>query len=175
LRVLFDAGEAEDLTQTIFLEIYKKMGEFDTSRGTFKVWVLQRTQSRSVNRFNYLLVRKFHRQVELAAVVSRVVMVFHRQSVDAPGRPGSGEVCCRPEHGRGEPNPTIFCAENCTVRDDGTDCGPTRNPSSFFLSGLFPVGNQSNAERESGQHPPPLLPRYVRPPTDLKVLQLPSR
>jgi len=68
LRVLFDAGEAEDLTQTIFLEIYKKMGEFDASRGTFKVWVLQRTQSRSVNRFNYLLVRKFHRQVELAAV-----------------------------------------------------------------------------------------------------------
>jgi RNA polymerase sigma-70 factor, ECF subfamily len=68
LRVLFDAGEAEDLAQTIFLEIYKKMGEFDPSRGTFKVWVLQRAQSRSVNRFNYLLVRKFHKQVELAAV-----------------------------------------------------------------------------------------------------------
>lgn len=68
LRILFDAGEAEDLTQTIFLEIYKKMGEFDPARGSFKVWVLQRTQSRSVNRFNYLLVRKFHKQVELAAI-----------------------------------------------------------------------------------------------------------
>ncbi len=68
LRVLRDAGEAEDLTQTVFLEIYRKLGQFDPARGTLKVWLLQHAQSRSVNRRNYLLVRQFHNQVELSAV-----------------------------------------------------------------------------------------------------------
>jgi RNA polymerase sigma-70 factor (ECF subfamily) len=68
LRVLRDAGEAEDLTQTVFLEIYRKLGQFDPARGTLKVWLLQHAQSRSVNRRNYLLVRQFHNQVDLAAV-----------------------------------------------------------------------------------------------------------
>lgn len=68
LRALRDAGEAEDLTQTVFLEIYRKLGQFDPARGTLKVWLLQHAQSRSVNRRNYLLVRQFHNQVELAEV-----------------------------------------------------------------------------------------------------------
>lgn len=67
LRVLRDAGEAEDLTQTIFLEIYRNLGQFDAARGTLKVWLLQRAQSRSINRRNYLLVRQFHKQLELAS------------------------------------------------------------------------------------------------------------
>lgn len=68
LRVLRDAGEAEDLTQAVFLEIYRKLGQFDPARGSLKVWLLQHAQSRSVNRRNYLLVRQFHNQVELAAL-----------------------------------------------------------------------------------------------------------
>ena len=68
LRVLRDAGEAEDLTQTVFLEIYRKMGQFDPARGTLKVWLLQLTQCRSINRRNFLLVRQFHNQVELSVV-----------------------------------------------------------------------------------------------------------
>ena len=67
LRILRDAGEAEDLTQTVFLEIYRCLGQFDRARGTLKVWLLQRAQSRSVNRRNYLLVRQFHAQVDLAS------------------------------------------------------------------------------------------------------------
>jgi RNA polymerase sigma-70 factor (ECF subfamily) len=67
LRVLRDAGEAEDLTQTVFLEIYRKMGQFDPARGTLKVWLLQHAQCRSINRRNFLLVRRFHYHVELSA------------------------------------------------------------------------------------------------------------
>ena len=67
LRVLRDAGEAEDLTQSVFLEIYRKVGQFDPGRGTLKVWLLQHAQSRSINRRNYLLVRQFHKQLELTA------------------------------------------------------------------------------------------------------------
>ena len=68
LRILRDAGEAEDLTQTVFLEVYRKLGQFDAARGTLKVWLLQHAHSRSVNRRNYLLVRQFHNQVDLTAV-----------------------------------------------------------------------------------------------------------
>jgi RNA polymerase sigma-70 factor, ECF subfamily len=57
LRILRDAGEAEDLTQSVFLEIYRKVGQFDPARGTLKVWLLQFAYSRSMNRNNYLQVR----------------------------------------------------------------------------------------------------------------------
>jgi RNA polymerase sigma-70 factor, ECF subfamily len=58
LRILRDAGEAEDLTQSVFLEIYRKVGQFDPARGTLKVWLLQYAYSRSMNRRNYLQARE---------------------------------------------------------------------------------------------------------------------
>jgi hypothetical protein len=47
LHILRDAAEAEDLTQSIFLELYRKAGQFDTCRGTLKVWLLQYSHSRT--------------------------------------------------------------------------------------------------------------------------------
>jgi RNA polymerase sigma-70 factor (ECF subfamily) len=60
LRFLRDAGEAEDLTQSVFLEAFQKLGQFDPVRGTLKVWLLQFAYSRSINRRNYLMVRRLH-------------------------------------------------------------------------------------------------------------------
>lgn len=68
LNILRDAGEAEDMTQTVFLEIYRRLGQFDPARGTLKVWLLQFAYSRSMHRRNYLFVRRFHSQVELSTV-----------------------------------------------------------------------------------------------------------
>ncbi len=68
LHILRDAAEAEDLTQAVFLEVYRKMGQFDRDRGTLKVWLLQHAYSRSMNRRNYLLVRQFHHQTQLNAI-----------------------------------------------------------------------------------------------------------
>jgi RNA polymerase sigma-70 factor (ECF subfamily) len=58
LRILRDASEAEDLTQSVFLEIYRKVGQFDPERGTLKVWLLQYAYSRSMSRHNFLQVRR---------------------------------------------------------------------------------------------------------------------
>jgi RNA polymerase sigma-70 factor (ECF subfamily) len=69
LHILRDASEAEDLTQTVFLEIYRRLGQFDPARGTLKVWLLQYAYSRSIHRRNYLFVRRVHRQVELTEMV----------------------------------------------------------------------------------------------------------
>jgi len=68
LNILRDAGEAEDLTQTVFLEIYRRVGQFDPARGTLKVWLLQFAYSRSMHRRNYLFVRQFHKHAELSEV-----------------------------------------------------------------------------------------------------------
>jgi RNA polymerase sigma-70 factor (ECF subfamily) len=65
LHILRDVGEAEDLTQAVFLQVYRRLGQFDPSRATLEVWLLQFAYSRSINRRNYLLVR-FHSQVEFS-------------------------------------------------------------------------------------------------------------
>jgi RNA polymerase sigma-70 factor, ECF subfamily len=66
LNILRDAAEAEEMTQTVFLEVYRRLGQFDSARGTLKVWLLQFAYSRSIHRRNYLFIRQFHSQVELS-------------------------------------------------------------------------------------------------------------
>lgn len=68
LHILRDASEAEDLTQSVFLEVYRKTGQFDVRRGTLKVWLLQYAYSRSINRRNYLLVRHAYHGAEVNAI-----------------------------------------------------------------------------------------------------------
>ncbi|MEW5980909.1 MAG: sigma-70 family RNA polymerase sigma factor [Acidobacteriota bacterium] len=62
LRFLRDAGEAEDLMQSVFFEAFQKLGQFDPARGTLKMWLLQFAYGRSINRRNYLMVRRLHAQ-----------------------------------------------------------------------------------------------------------------
>lgn len=60
LRILRDRGEAEDVVQNIFLEIFKSAAQFDPVRGTFLVWLMQYAYHRSISRKNYLMVRQFY-------------------------------------------------------------------------------------------------------------------
>jgi RNA polymerase sigma-70 factor, ECF subfamily len=60
LRILHDHGEAEDLMQEVFLEIYRKIANYDPSKGNAKTWILQYAYHRSLNRQKYLSVRNFY-------------------------------------------------------------------------------------------------------------------
>ncbi len=64
-RIVRDKGEAEDLVQVVFLEIFRKVKLFDQSKGTFKVWLLRYAYTRSMNRRDQLERRRFYRTVEL--------------------------------------------------------------------------------------------------------------
>ena len=66
LRVLRDRGEAEDILQNVFLEITDRVGQFDAARGTVIGWILQCAYARSLNRRNYLLVRRFYTNVAMS-------------------------------------------------------------------------------------------------------------
>jgi RNA polymerase sigma-70 factor (ECF subfamily) len=48
--ILRDSGEAEDVTQEVFLEIYRKSHLYDATRGTVKVWLLQYAYHRTLRR-----------------------------------------------------------------------------------------------------------------------------
>lgn len=60
LRILRDVGEAEELAQSVFLEILRSAAQFDPAKGTTKVWVLQYAYHRSFNRRQYLSLRGFY-------------------------------------------------------------------------------------------------------------------
>jgi RNA polymerase sigma-70 factor (ECF subfamily) len=57
LHILRDSGEAEDLMQCVFFEIFRSAGQFDPSRGTVKTWILQCAYNLGFNRRRYLSLR----------------------------------------------------------------------------------------------------------------------
>jgi len=73
LRILRDAGEAEELTQELFLEIYQRASQFDAGRGSVKAWVLQYAYHRSYNRRRFLLTRRFYDQEPLSPELDRSI------------------------------------------------------------------------------------------------------
>ena len=60
LRILRDSGEAEDVMQDVFLEIFNKAAQFDPAKGTTKTWILQYAYHRSLSRRQYLHLRNFY-------------------------------------------------------------------------------------------------------------------
>jgi RNA polymerase sigma-70 factor (ECF subfamily) len=59
-EILHDRGEAEDLMQEVFFEIYRVIDNFDPSKGSAKTWILQYAYHRSLNRRHYLNLRHFY-------------------------------------------------------------------------------------------------------------------
>jgi RNA polymerase sigma-70 factor (ECF subfamily) len=59
-KILRDSGEAEDLMQAVFCEIFQAAAQFDPSRGSTKGWILRFAYSRSLNRKRYLRTRSFY-------------------------------------------------------------------------------------------------------------------
>ncbi len=59
-RILRDPGEAEDVMQEVFLEIFNKAAQFDPAKGSAKTWILQYAYHRSLSRRQYLALRNFY-------------------------------------------------------------------------------------------------------------------
>jgi len=59
LKILRDLGEAEDVTQAVFLEIYRVVAQFDAFEGQYKSMASQYAYHRSMNRRQYLKTHGF--------------------------------------------------------------------------------------------------------------------
>jgi RNA polymerase sigma-70 factor (ECF subfamily) len=66
LKIVRDPGEAEDVTQIVFLDIYRAVAQFDPGRGNTKVWLMQFAYHRAINRRQHLQGREFYKDAELA-------------------------------------------------------------------------------------------------------------
>ena len=64
LKILRDRGEAEDLMQEVFIEIYRRIEVFNPDKGSAKTWILQYAYHRSLNRRKYLALRNFYDPAE---------------------------------------------------------------------------------------------------------------
>ncbi len=64
-RIVHDSGEAEDVVQIVFLDLFRKVELFDPQRGTLKVWLLQLAYTKAINRRYHLQRRRFYDQAEV--------------------------------------------------------------------------------------------------------------
>jgi RNA polymerase sigma-70 factor (ECF subfamily) len=62
LKIVRDPGEAEDVMQSVFLDIFRSVAQFDPAKGTTKVWVMQYAYHRAINRRQHLTARGFYNQ-----------------------------------------------------------------------------------------------------------------
>jgi RNA polymerase sigma-70 factor, ECF subfamily len=72
LKIVRDPGEAEDVMQCVFLEIFRSVAQFDPAKGTTKVWILQYAYHRAINRRQHLNARSFYNQSDLETVENRL-------------------------------------------------------------------------------------------------------
>jgi RNA polymerase sigma-70 factor, ECF subfamily len=82
LRILRDAGEAEDLMQSVFLEIFRCTAQYDAAKGTAKVWILQYAYHRSFNRRQYLNLRGIYQDTEEALSAPKGPAAEHAGSLN---------------------------------------------------------------------------------------------
>src|SRR5271170_1167508 len=65
LKIVRDPGEAEDVAQTVFLDVFRAVAQFDPRKGNTKVWLMQYAYHRAINRRQHLQGREFYKNAEL--------------------------------------------------------------------------------------------------------------
>src|SRR6266853_5430195 len=69
LRIVRDPGEAEDVVQNVFLDVFRAMANFDSRKGILKVWILQYAYHRALHRKRHLVSNHFYSWENLEAAV----------------------------------------------------------------------------------------------------------
>lgn len=72
-RVLQDEGEAEDLTQDMFLRLCGEAATFDSAKGSARTWIIQMLYRRAFDRRAYLHRRRFYSGTDLEQYTNTVV------------------------------------------------------------------------------------------------------
>lgn len=84
LKIVHDPGEAEDVTQTVFLDIYRAVAQFDPRKGNTKVWLMQYAYHRAFSRRQHLQCRDFYKNTELEEVETRPVEAHPTLGLGSP-------------------------------------------------------------------------------------------
>jgi RNA polymerase sigma-70 factor, ECF subfamily len=95
LKILRDDGEAEDLMQEVFLEVFRKIDQYDPERGSLKVWIMQVAYNRSFDRRIYLQSRRFYEHQELSNNLALLKQKYVTSEVWRGLAPGEVELLLR--------------------------------------------------------------------------------
>lgn len=60
IRIVRDPGEAEEVVQTVFLDIFRAVANFDARKGMLKMWILQYAYHRALHRKRHLVANHFY-------------------------------------------------------------------------------------------------------------------
>jgi RNA polymerase sigma-70 factor (ECF subfamily) len=81
-RILRDNGEAEDVVQGVFLEIFQSAAQYDRLRGSTRIWILQYAYHRSFNRRRYLILRGFYERTDAPGPPRECTPASYGESLD---------------------------------------------------------------------------------------------
>lgn len=77
-RILRDRGEAEEIVQEVFFQIWDKASSYDPSRAAVSTWIMNITRSRAIDRLRNLGFRKFNVEIDIERINPK--FDFHRIS-----------------------------------------------------------------------------------------------
>ena len=69
IRIVRDPGEAEEVVQTVFLDLFRAAANFDPMKGMLKVWILQYAYHRALHRKRHLVANHFYRWEDIEAAI----------------------------------------------------------------------------------------------------------
>jgi RNA polymerase sigma-70 factor, ECF subfamily len=81
-RILHDPGEAEEILQTVFLDVFQSAGKFDPARGSVRIWLLQYAYHRSIRRKQQLEARHFYDAEQVDSVIFEIAQRSPRRNLD---------------------------------------------------------------------------------------------
>src|SRR5258707_6683347 len=102
LRIVRDPGEAEEVVQIVFLDIFRTAANFDPRKGILKGWLLQFAHHGALHRKRHLVANHFYRWEELEAVLESGASVpLAGESPEVMRLPGErlGKIQPRPRGG----------------------------------------------------------------------------
>ncbi len=85
LKIVRDSGEAEDVMQSVFLDIFRAAAQFDPGKGSTKAWLLQYAYHRAISRKQYLNTRSFYSQESFDDAEDSLPQTYSTLGQFAPG------------------------------------------------------------------------------------------
>lgn len=65
IKIVADHGEAEEVVQATFLDVYRALANFDSQKGTLKGWLIQYAYGRALHRRRHLNANRFYSWIQL--------------------------------------------------------------------------------------------------------------